>query len=266
MTQDLAFYRIGRRFDDGTFIPDPGANTMPTVLGALTRFELTLLLRNGEQIMLNMLLPITFLIGLCVLPLGDIAGPRANTFVPAILAVAVMSSAFTGQAIAVGFDRRYGALKQLGASTAPRWGVIAGKTLAAMIVAALQFTILGTLGIALGWRPSLEGLLMCVAIVGLGTATFAALGLLLGGSLRAEIVLPLANILWFVQLGICGVTVIPAHVSPSVSRLVQLTPSGALAEALHRANDGSVDPKLIAVLAVWGVGAGVIAKKTFTFT
>ncbi len=45
--------------------------------------------------------------------------------------VAVMSTAFTGQAIAVGFDRRYGALKRLGATPLPRWGgIIAGKSAA----------------------------------------------------------------------------------------------------------------------------------------
>jgi len=38
-------------------------------------------------------------------------------------------------------------------------------------------------------------------IIALGTAAFAALGLLLGGTLRAEIVLAVANLLWFVFAG-----------------------------------------------------------------
>ena len=48
---------------------------------------------------------------------------------PGILALAVMSTAFTGQAIATGFERRYGVLKRLGASPLPRWALMTAKTL-----------------------------------------------------------------------------------------------------------------------------------------
>ena len=58
--------------------------------------------------------------------------------VPAIMALAVISTAFTGQAIAVAFDRRYGALKRLGATALPVWGIIAGKSLAVVTVVFLQ--------------------------------------------------------------------------------------------------------------------------------
>ena len=40
----------------------------------------------------------------------------------------------------------------------------------------------------------------------LGTAAFAAIGLLLGGTLRAEIVLAVANLLWFVFAGLGALT------------------------------------------------------------
>ena len=67
-------------------------------------------------------------------PLGSFGADRAATFVPAIMALAVISTAFTGQAIAVAFDRRYGALKRLGATALPVWGIIAGKSLAVVAV------------------------------------------------------------------------------------------------------------------------------------
>lgn len=38
------------------------------------------------------------------------------------MSLAVIATAFTGQAIAVAFDRRYGALKRLGATALPVWG------------------------------------------------------------------------------------------------------------------------------------------------
>ncbi|EUA90579.1 putative aBC transporter permease protein [Mycobacterium ulcerans str. Harvey] len=95
---------------------------MPRMLAAQFGLELKLLLRNGEQLLLTMFIPITLLIGLTLLPLGSFGQHRAATFVPVIMALAVISTAFTGQAIAVAFDRRYGALKRLGATPLPVWG------------------------------------------------------------------------------------------------------------------------------------------------
>ena len=177
------------RFAPGTFTPDPRSATVQKMLTAQFGLELKLLLRNGEQLLLTMFIPITLLVGLTLLPLGSFGDNRAATFVPAIMALAVISTAFTGQAIAVAFDRRYGALKRLGATALPVWGIIAGKSLAVVAVVFLQAIVLGAIGFALGWRPAIAGLALGAAIIALGTAGFAALGLLLGGTLRAEIVL-----------------------------------------------------------------------------
>ena len=128
------------------------------MLAAQFGLELKLLLRNGEQLLLTMFIPITLLVGLTLLPLGSFGANRAATFVPAIMALAVISTAFTGQAIAVAFDRRYGALKRLGATALPVWGIIAGKSLAVVAVVFLQSILLGAIGFALGWRPNIGGL------------------------------------------------------------------------------------------------------------
>ena len=193
--------RGSNRFAPGTFTPDPRPASVPKMLAAQFGLELKLLLRNGEQLLLTMFIPITLLVGLTLLPLGSFGPNRAATFVPAIMALAVISTAFTGQAIAVAFDRRYGALKRLGATALPVWGIIAGKSLAVVTVVFLQSILLGAIGFALGWRPDIAGLVLGAAIIALGTAGFAALGLLLGGTLRAEIVLAVANLLWFVFAG-----------------------------------------------------------------
>src|SRR5690606_23885199 len=167
------------RFPAGTFTPAPRPNTRATMLAAQTRLELILLLRNGEQLLLTMLIPITLLIGLTLLPFGDLGTDRVDQIVPAVMMVAVMSTAFTGQAIAVGFDRRYGALKRLGATALPKWGIVAGKSAAVLIVVVLQALLLGLIGAALGWRPEPAGLLLGAVVIALGTATFATMGLLL---------------------------------------------------------------------------------------
>ncbi|MFD4264833.1 ABC transporter permease [Rhodococcus sp. NPDC058481] len=254
------------RFEAGTFRPDPQPNAPLPMLAAQTRLELKLLLRNGEQLLLTMFIPITLLIGLCLLPVGDLGDPRVDTVLPAVMMVAIMSTAFTGQAIAVGFDRRYGALKRLGATPLPRWGIIAGKSAAVIIVVALQSLLLGGIGFALGWRPDLTGLLLGAIIIALGTVTFAALGLLLGGTLRAEIVLALANVLWFVMAGVGSVVFAGDSIPGPLHTAARLIPSGALAEALQQAIGGSIDLFAVAVLAVWGAVAAWLATRLFKFT
>lgn len=254
------------RFAPGTFSPDPRPATVPSMLVAQFALELKLLLRNGEQLLLTMFIPITLLIGMTLLPLGSFGSDRAATFVPAIMALAVISTAFTGQAIAVAFDRRYGALKRLGATALPVWGIIAGKSLAVVTVVFLQSIILGAIGFALGWRPHPAGLLLGAAVIALGTAGFAALGLLLGGTLRAEIVLAVANLLWFIFGGLGALTLEGQAVPDAIRWVALLTPSGALTEALSQAMTMSVDWRGLAVLAGWGAVAALGALRWFRFT
>ena len=256
-------------FPAGTFTPDPRPARVPQMLAAQYGLELKLLLRNGEQLLLTMFIPITLLIGLTLLPLGPFGEGRehrVSVFVPAIMALAVISTAFTGQAIAVAFDRRYGALKRLGATALPVWGIIAGKALAVVTVVFLQALLLGGIGLALGWRPNPAGLALGAAVIALGTATFAALGLLLGGTLRAEIVLAIANLMWFVFAGLGALTLETGIIPKAVAWVARLTPSGALTEALSQATHVSVDWFGIAVLAVWGVVAAGAAVRWFRFT
>jgi ABC-2 type transport system permease protein len=236
------------------------------MLAAQFGLELKLLLRNGEQLLLTMFIPITLVIGLTLLPLGSFGDDRAAVFVPAIMALAVISTAFTGQAIAVAFDRRYGALKRLGATALPVWGIIAGKSLAVVTVVFLQSIVLGAIGIAINWRPNIAGLALGAVVIALGTAVFAALGLLLGGTLRAEIVLAVANLLWFVFAGLGALTLEGGIVPGALKDIARLTPSGALTEALSRAMTLSVDWFGLAVLAVWGAVAAVCALRWFRFT
>ena len=257
-------------FPAGTFTPDPRPSSVAQMLAAQYSLELKLLLRNGEQLLLTMFIPITLLVGLTLLPLGDFGPDRVGVFVPAIMALAVISTAFTGQAIAVAFDRRYGALKRLGATALPVWGIIAGKALAVVTVVFLQAILLGGIGLALGWRPPLVGLALGAVIIALGTAAFAAMGLLLGGTLRAEIVLAVANLLWFVFAGLGALTIENELIPTGLTWVARLTPSGALTEALSQAVPTTGSPMVdgfgVAVLGIWGAVSALAALRWFRFT
>lgn len=253
------------RFAPGTFAPAPGAGPRARMLAAQTRLEFLLIVRNGEQLLLTLLIPITILIGMTLLPIGDFDDPRVDRVLPLVLATAVMSTAFTGQAIAVGFDRRYGALKLLGATALPRWGVIAGKSAAVALVVLGQMVVLCAIALALGWRPTAVAVGVGIPLIVLGTVAFATMGLLIGGTFKAEIVLALANILWFVLLGLAGVLVLDPDGSGFLHGLVSVLPSGALTGGLLDAGDGAAAPWALLVLAVWALVCGAGAVRYFRF-
>src|SRR5690606_22331141 len=99
-------------------------------------------------------IPVGLLGLLATIPVFD-SGPygRLDFLVPGILALSVMSTAFTSLAIATGYERRYGALKRLAASPLPRWALLLAKALTVITVEALQAVLVSGLGLALGWRP-----------------------------------------------------------------------------------------------------------------
>jgi ABC-2 type transport system permease protein len=252
------------RFAPGTFTPQPGAGAPLRMLAAQSGTELRLALRNGEQVLLTLLIPIVLLVGLSTLDVVPLPEPRVAAVVPGVLALAVMSTAFTGQAIALGFDRRYGVVRRLAATALPRWLLVAGRLVAVLGVVALQVVVLCALAVALGWRPEPSGLGWALLLVLLGCAAFGSLGILLGGSLRAEITLAVANLVWFVLL-LAGGIVVPLGMLPRpLAGVGAVLPSGALAEGLRTALSAGQAPSAAQVLVLvgWTVVASALALRT----
>jgi len=255
---------VTQTFPAGTFTPAPGRGRVGRMLFVHARTEAMLTLRNSEQVLLTLLIPVALLVGLTVIDIFDIAEPRVDSVTPRVFALAVMSSAFTGQAIALGFDRRYGVLKRLAATALPRWLLVTGRTVAGLVVVAVQLVVLGVLAAVLGWSPHLAGIVWALPLVVVGTLSFGALGVLLGGALKAEIVLALANIVWFVLL-LAGGIVVPAASMPGIlGDIVTLLPSGALAEGMRTALVDGAFPgwPVFAVLVGWGTAATLLATRT----
>lgn len=256
------------RFTEGTFRPAPGRGSLPKMLLAQTRTEATLALRNGEQVLLTLLIPLALLVGLTLLRVIPLPDPRVNAVTPRVLALAVMSTGFTSQAISLGFDRRYGVLKRLAATALPRWLLVGGRVSATFVVVAVQVVVLTAVAAALGWAPEASGLGWALLLIVLGTLSFGALGVLLGGSLRAEVVLAIANAVWFVLLLAGGIAVPLSSLPGALAAIVQLLPSAALAEGLsHTLGHGSFpgwEPLL--VLLGWGLAAGALATRTTRLT
>jgi ABC-2 type transport system permease protein len=241
-------------------------------LRAQLRTELTLTLRNKESLLLTLGIPVGLLVFFSVvdvLPLDDLLGPGdepVDVLAPGVLALAIVSMAMTGLAIATGFERSYGVLKRLGTTPLGRPRLLAAKIGAVVVVEAIQAAVLVPVALALGWEPSFHVVPLLGAVV-LGTAAFAGLGLWMAGTLRAEITLALANGLYIVLL-LLGGFVIPLSELPDPLRLVaEGLPASALVDLVRAGFDGDIGPaRAWIVLALWAVAMPLVAARTFRWS
>lgn len=242
--------------------PAPAAADASGRVLAHARTELSIVLRNGEQLLLAIVIPVALLVG--GYALGGRFGVTLDVLVPSVLALAVWSSTFTSLAILTGFERRDGVLERLVATPLGPTGLIAGKAVAVTLVAAAQCVVLAALGLALGWHPRggvLDALIGVVATILAGLA-FAGLALILAGLLKAEVTLALANLIYLVGL-VAGIMV-PAEVVPAALRpVLWASPTGALGGTLRAVAVGDTVAWPLLVLLGWAALSILIARKAF---
>ncbi|MDR5712904.1 ABC transporter permease [Nesterenkonia flava] len=228
-------------------------------------YETQNVLRNGEQLLVSLILPLLVLFGVHRLELiTDGSTPSIDIVTPGVLTLAVMASAFTGQGIATGFERQYGVLAYLSTTPLGPVGLILGKAVAVLVVVVIQLLVLGGAGLALGWSPEISGIAWLALGVVLGAAAFTALGLLIAGTVRAEATLAVTNVAW-VLMGAAGGAVFPLSLD-GIAGLLILLPSAALGEALRTATlDGAAQVTALIVLAGWAVLAVLAARRWFTW-
>ncbi|MGW0774152.1 ABC transporter permease [Streptomyces sp. NPDC002835] len=253
----------------GTYTPKPGAAPLTRMIAAQAAFETKMLLRNGEQLLLTVIIPSLLLVLFSTVDVVAVptetsegAGEAVDFLAPGVLALAVMSTAFTGQAIATGFERRYGVLKRLGASPIPRWALMAAKTLSVLVTEILQVVLLTVIAFALGWSPHGSPLSVVLLLV-LGTMAFSGLGLLMAGTLRAEATLAAANLV-FLLLLVGGGVIVPLDRFPDgVASALGLLPISALSDGLRDVlqHGGGMPWGNLGILALWAVlGLGAAAR------
>lgn len=233
-------------------------------VAAQARFEAGILARNGEQLLVSLVLPALALVALVLASYPDLPAPRIAVVAPGVLALAVVSTAFTGQAIQTAFDRRYGVLRMLATSPVGTDGLLAGKAVAICCVAAVQILVLGVMAAAMGWRPDLLGLVLAPLTGALGVWVFVALALLLAGALRAEAVLAVANLVWVLLAGVGGLLLPGEALGGTVAAVVRWLPSGALGDAFReQLSHGTVPLVPWLVLLGWGVVLSLAVVRTF---
>jgi ABC-2 type transport system permease protein len=248
--------------------PAPGAAPLPKIIAAQTGLEIKILISNGEQLLLTLIIPVLLLVVFSSEALISVGrGARIGFIAPGILALAVLSTSFTSLAIGTAFERRYGVLKRLGATPLSRAGLIAAKAALVLTVEAGQVVLIVLISFLLGWHPVITGgsVFSALAVLIAGSAAFSGLALLIAGTVRAEAVLPGANLLYLLLLGVGGILFPLAKFPAGARPVLLLLPSGAMSDGLRgvlRYGTG-VPGKDLLVLAVWAVIAIGLAMRTF---
>src|SRR4051794_8996656 len=98
-------------------------------------------LRRGESVLLTLGIPVLLLVFFSlvdVLPTDSATKDPVDFLAPGILALAVMSTAMVGLAIATGFERGDGVLKRLGSTPLGRPALLTAKTVGILAVELVQ--------------------------------------------------------------------------------------------------------------------------------
>lgn len=238
-----------------------------SALRAQTRTEVALTLRRGESVLLTLGIPIVLLVFFSVadvLPVPDDVDDAVDFLFPGVLALAVMSAAMVGPAIATGFERDYGVLKRLAVTPLGRPALITAKTVGILAVELVQVFLLTTTAVFLGWDSGDAQPLVALGAVLLGTVAFAGLGLLLGGILPGLTTLAAANGL-YVLLLLVGGMIFPLESLPGwLQAASRLLPPASLAELLHGAlGPADIPARAWVVLTAWAAAAPAAAARWF---
>ncbi|GAA2476609.1 ABC transporter permease [Winogradskya humida] len=247
----------------GTFTPSPGRAPMRAILKSQVRMELVLTARRGEAVVLAMGVPLLVLLGAGLTEATNVpTDDRLGYVVPGVLALTVMSTAFTGQAITTGYERSYGVLKRLGASPLTRPGLLFSKTAAILCLVGIQILALALVGVAVGWRPDFSQVLPAVGVTVLATAAYCGFALLIASLLRPETVTAGATLIYVLMLAAGGIM----FAAPDLGTAGYFVlPLAAHAQALRDTlTDGTAVPGSIWLsLTLWAAIALTLAARKF---
>jgi len=239
------------------------------ILFAQLRSEIRVIARNAEQLLVIIGIPAALLVFFSQVDVLPTNGQAPVDFLlPGIFALAIMSTAMVSLGIATGFERSYSVLKRLGATPLGTGRLILAKSLAVVLIEILQLVVLYAIAVMLGKDADIANVALLVAALFAGTLTFAGIGLLMAGTLRAEINLATQNGLYLLLLLLGGVIFPLDELPEPLQNVGKLLPSGALADVLRGAiiDTAAYGQSSWIVLACWAFLAPLTAAKFFRWS
>jgi ABC-2 type transport system permease protein len=242
------------------------------------RYETLAFFRNPAAAFFTLVFPLMFLI-IFNLIFGDEeidteqgSLDTSTFYVPAIVAMSVISACYTNVAIGTAFARDRGVLKRVRGTPLPPAAFLAGRILQATFVALLLVAIVLAMGAAF-YGVELPGKTFAAFIVTLivGAATFCALGLAVTAIIpNADASPAVANATVLPLLFISDVF-IPMQDAPAwLSDVASLFPVAHFASALHTTfspfeTGAGFEWKALAVMAAWCAVGVALSLRFFSW-
>lgn len=232
-----------------------------------TTFNLIAFTRNPASTFFTIVLPIIFLVVFTtIFGNEEVANGRrvATFYVPAILALALISATMVNLAITLTSRREQGVLKRVRATPLAPWIFIVAQGLAGMALS----IFMAVLFVGIGWAlfdvtVQAVGIIPFVVSVLLGAAAFSALGVALTTIITSEEAAPaVTNAVVLPLYFISDIFIISGDGSPAVggflATVANLFPIKHLGQALSESFDPFASEVPLPVdhwlmLAVWGV-------------
>jgi ABC-2 type transport system permease protein len=242
------------------------------------RYEWRVFWRNPPAAFFGAIFPLIFLVIFNLL-FGneelDVPGGTTHTstfYVPAIAAMSVVNSCFTGLAIGAAVSREQGILKRVRGTPLPAWAYIAARVIVTTLVAVLMVAIVVLAG-ALFYNvdPPTRTLPAFIIAVVLGAACCSALGLAVTALIsNADAAPAVVNAIVLPLLFISDVFIPPDEAPEWLTFVANVFPIRHLSVALQTAfnpfeRGSGFEPLDIAVLALWTLIGGVLAWRFFAW-
>ncbi len=239
-----------------------------TIFYSQLRQELTVMARNGEQLLLLVVIPVMLLVFFSqtdFLPTGN--ENKINFLMPGILSLAVMSTAMVSMGIATGFERSYGVLKRLGTTPLGTRRLVLAKVAAICVIEVAQLLLLIIVGQLLGWNPSRINLAQILVLLLIGTSCFVGIGLTLAGRLRAEFNLAAQNGLYLVLLLLGGIFISNDELPKMLGDVARFLPSSLLSSLLRSSfNSNELVITDAIALCSWALSVCALAVISFKWS
>jgi len=262
--------------------PGPGASAGTRgLLGLLvhqTAYDLRISLRSPRARFMTFIFPIVLLVvfnGVFGKGHTTIDGTRVELkefYVPGILTMAIVVTAYAGLVISISTLRETGVLKRRRATPVPPAVLIASQALTTLAnTAAISALLLVIAQVVYGVGISAPAIaaIACTALV--GTLAFACIGYAVSGLIGSpDAAQPIVQAtmlpLWFIS----GVFVPLGNLSTGLRDLGSVFPVAHLAgslrlAAVHGSFGAALSTTDLLVLAAWGIGAGAFAAWRFNW-
>jgi ABC-2 type transport system permease protein len=242
------------------------------------RYDQKAFWRDPAAVFFTVLLPIIFLFIFATIfgndDIPELGGIKTTTYyVPAILALAVISATMVSPAISITEDRESGVLKRVRGTPLPSWVFIAGRVGNALVIAVLMAVIVTAIG-KLVYDVSVPGETMPAVLVTLavGAASFACLGFAITVIIPTEDAAPaITNAISLPLYFISGIFIPESEIPDGVLDVADAFPFRHFFEAFFTAFDPATTGAgfewgNLAVVAGWGLAGLVVAARFFRWT